>query len=122
MQAFPLKAWTDKSEPPYPAADRLIIFARPFLLAELQNSTSSSSFFAWGKWGNCQARGLFPTGWSAKKKGNVSEMVEWEEWKNLADSTTYSYSPEKLTKDKLAMSVFFLRYIEYTVICDQKSP
>ena len=34
-------------------------------------------------------------------------MVEWGEWKNLADSTTYSYTPEKVTNDKLAMSDFF---------------
>ena len=118
----PWTAWTDKSEPPYPAADRLIIFAWPFCW---RSGKIQHHFFvfAWGKWGNFEARGLiFPTGWSAKKKGNVSEMVEWGEWKFLAGSTTYSYTTEKVTNDKLAMSVVFWGYKEYTVICDQKSP
>ena len=34
-------------------------------------------------------------------------MVEWGEWKFLAGSTTYSYTTEKVTNDKLAMSVVF---------------
>lgn len=111
MQAFHLQAWTDKSEPPYPAADRLIIFARPFWLAELQNSTSSSFFLLGVNGAILKHVGSFQPVGVPKKKATSPRWSNGNEWKNLAGSTTYSYTPEKLTKritkDKLAMSVFF---------------
>lgn len=71
-------------------------------------------FFAWGSGATFKHVGSFQPFGVPNKKGNVSEMVEWGEWKNLADSTTYSYSPEKVTQDKLAMSVFFEVYWIYS--------